>query len=176
MTCRLAALFTIALLVTPLRRVPAQAPPPCPANPCGVTVSGTLGMSSVARMSLSGTSGGITTLTPPKAADFSAGFKDSNGPLLTVSANTAVRVRVSPNAVTTWLKNGVSSAKPASELQWSTTGGAPFTTVTTATDLLATGGATTGLSKNITYRVTYSFTTDVPGTWTLPLVFTLVSP
>lgn len=177
MSSRTIKFATILALIASTESLSAQtAPAGCPANPCGVTVNGSMTMTSVAFMTLTGTNVGTTTLTPPKAADFSTGFLDSNGPSLTVRSNTAVRVRVSPNAVTAWLRNGIASSKNASELLWSTTGAAPFTPVTTVTDLLSTGSATAGQTKNITYRVLYSFTTDIPGTWTLPLIFTLVSP
>lgn len=176
MSSRAAKFATILALVCITDALSAQAPAACPANPCGVTVTGSMTMSSVALMTLTGTTAGTTALTAPNTADFTTGFKDTGGPQLTVRANTAVRVRVSPNAVSAWLKNGVASSKAASELLWSTTGAAPFTAVTSATDLIATGAATTGQSRTITYRVLYSFTTDTPGTWTLPLIFTLVSP
>lgn len=173
---RFTRLIAALLIAFPAQQAIAQAAAACPANPCGVTLTGSMGMNAAATMALSGAiSGNTTTLTPPTAASFQTGYQDSNGPILTVRSNTAVSVGLSSSA-STWQRNGGATTKSASHLQWSTTGAAPFTPVTTATSVLSTGAPTSGQSQTLTYRVQYQFTLDVPGTWTLPLVFTMVSP
>lgn len=146
----------------------------CSANPCPVDVSGTVTLNSAAQLALSST---MTTIAAPTAANFATGFATQGGPLVTVRANTAVRVVVSGGSAN-WTRNAALSPKPVGDLQWATTSGGSYVALTTGlstTNLLSTA-ATAGASNQIFYRMLLNWSTDIPGTYELPVIFTLVSP
>lgn len=151
-----------------------------PVTGCAFTSTGTLTVNTAASMSLSGAiTGVVTTLGAPGAADFAAGSKVTAGPRLTVKANTQVHVTIAASEAS-WRRNGtLTVAKNANQLAWGAALAGPFTPVTTGTGatVLSTAASDgTASFLDLFYRMQLSYTTDVPGTWTLPLVFTLTAP
>lgn len=146
----------------------------CSANPCTVPLTGSMSVNSVGTIALGAAT---TTLDAPRAADFQVGSRDTPGPTATVKANTGVRIVLSSTSAT-WTRNAGASTKPVGDLQWATTAGGAYVALTTGlstTNLLSTA-ATAGASQQVFYRTLWKWTQDAPGTYALPVVFTLVSP
>lgn len=148
----------------------AAAQPTCSGNPCTVPLSGTVTVNSVGTLALSG--GGVTSLNNPRAADFVAGFRESNGPSLTVRANASMRVVVTGAAWT--VPAGVT--KPIADMLWSKTSGTGYVALTTAGADFLSSAATAGLTQAVFYRTLWKFTQDRPGSYSMGVKYTLVSP
>lgn len=92
----------------------------------------------------------------------------SNGPTLTVSANAGYTLTASPNAAS-WSGPGT---KPATDLKMNVGGGsyAALGQVGTAT------AATASTSYVVGYNTIYNWTTDIPGSYSLVVNYTLTAP
>jgi hypothetical protein len=152
---------------------------PVPAGVCTTPpTSTTLTVGVMVQLTLSSTT---TALTAPAPADYDAGFVADQGPTATVKANQAWRLQISALAPTWTATNtepGVAArpGKPASDLLWGPAAGGPFTVIGTTPATAASGAATAGTPKNLYYRTLYDWTLDTPGSYTLTVVFTLLSP
>lgn len=151
---------------------------PIPAGNCTATTSTTLTIGSVMQLALNST---MTTLAAPAIADYDAGYVADNGPMATVKSNRAWRLQISAAAGTWTAVNtqpGVNARpnKPASDLQWSTAPGGPFTGLSTAAVNATTGGATAGTTATVSYHTLYSWAVDTPGSYSLTVIFTLIAP
>jgi hypothetical protein len=164
-----------ASMLSVSRPASAQAAlPTCAANPCTAPLSGTMAVNSVGVVELNAA---LTTLDAPRAADYVAGSHNTPGPTATVRANTGVRIVLSSTSAT-WTRNAAASTKPVGDLRWATTAGGTYVALTTGlstTNLLSTA-ATAGASQQVFYQTLWKWTQDGPGTYTLPIVFTMVSP
>jgi hypothetical protein len=143
------------------------------ASPCQVqnTVSATIPW--VARMEIAS----ATTLPSPTAQDFGAtGGKSTTTPTaLTVSANAGVTVTATA-ATAAW---SGPYAKPASDLRiFLPASPSTFLTLnnTTGQPVFNSTAATAATTVNIGYNVLYSWGTDVPGSYSLAVNYTLTSP
>lgn len=151
---------------------------PIPAGTCGASTSTTLTIGTVLQLALSSTA---TPLTPPSTADYDAAFVANSGPTATVKCNRSWRLQIGATAGTWTATNtqpGVAARanKPASDLQWSTGAGGPFTGLTVSSADATTGGATAGTTQSFFYRTLYDWTLDTPGSYSLTVVFTLTAP
>src|SRR3989441_10787497 len=127
---------------------------PIPAGTCTATTSTTLTVGLLIQLTLSSTT---TTLAPPALSDYDAGFVANQGPSATVKSNRAWRLQVSALAAiwtATSTQPGVVARpnKPASDLQWSTAAGGPFTGLTTVPVTAASGAATAAATTNPDYN------------------------
>lgn len=143
------------------------------ASPCRVqnTVSATIPW--VARMEIAS----ATTLPSPTAEDFgAAGGKSTTTPTsLTVSANAGVTVTATA-ATASW---SGPYAKPASDLRiFLPASPTTYLTMnnTTGQPVYTSATAASGATVNIGYNVLYSWGTDVPGSYSLAVNYTLTSP
>lgn len=137
-------------------------------SPTGTNV--TVTVNRIVRIVVTPTS---AALTAPTDVDFTAGgtttTDDINLQALLVRANVNWSLTATASAWT------APYAKPISDAAFSTTGGAPFTAFTGSAQTLSTGTATAGTTVNMSYRVNWALATDVPGTYTLPVAFTISS-
>jgi hypothetical protein len=121
----------------------------------------------------------FTPLTDPTETSFDNGFQDDVGVLTaTVKANLGWTLSIMAGAAN-WTPSGVGArpAKPAGDLQWSTSGGAPFTALTTSNAALNTSATGTASSSSVvSYRTLWDYTLDTPGTYALDVVFTVTAP
>jgi hypothetical protein len=143
------------------------------ASPCRVqnTVQATIPW--VARMEIAS----ATTLPSPTAEDFGAlGGKSTTSPTaLTVSANAGVTVTATA-ATAAW---SGPYAKPASDLRiFLPAAPTTFLTLnnTTGQPVFTSTAATAASTINIGYNVLYSWGSDVPGSYSLAVNYTLTSP
>lgn len=173
LTLALAGLLAIAL------GTPAAAQTSCNTAPsCSINNTASVTVPVVLKLTLSSAT---TSLTAPTVADYEAGFVNDAGPTATVEANRSWTLSVkSDPAVWTLSSGGANIAKAAGDLQWSVTGGAPFTLLTLlnvpAAAGTAGGSGAPGHSVSFTYHTLWSFLTDTPGTYTLTIVYTLSAP
>lgn len=154
----------------------ASAQTVCTGNPCSLTNTASVTVTAQLKLSLSSTT---TTLTSPDTTAFNNGFQDDPSMFTaTVKANTGWTLSVK-SAAATWTASGAGAraSKPAGDLQWSSTGGSPFTALTASNAQLATSGTgTSGTTKTISYHTLWDYTLDTPGTYSLGVVFTLSAP
>lgn len=94
---------------------------------------------------------------------------------LTIIANRSWTVAVSGDPSWRVSANGWSS-KPVSHVLWSTTATGTSTALATSGVTVATGVAGSSMVQVLYFRTLLSWTTDTPGTYTMPLSFSVVSP
>ncbi|HVT39053.1 MAG TPA: hypothetical protein VHE78_08405 [Gemmatimonadaceae bacterium] len=116
------------------------------------------------------------TLTAPTNADFVASGTttkvDLGAHVATVRANAAWTLTIQGAA---WTGTG-NNAKAVADLEYTKNGGTSYTTTTTSAVSLTTGAASGGTTVTVGYRTTWTLATDSPGTYTMPLTYTLSSP
>jgi hypothetical protein len=173
MTLRpLALVLAGAALLGLTQRASAQI---CTGNPCSVTNTASVTVGTVLKLALSSLS---STLTSPDTTAFNQGFQDDLTALTaTVKSNRAWSLKIS-GATATWGASGVGAraAKPVGDLAWSVTGGAPFTPLSTSATNIASAGGTAGTVSTVSYRTSWNYTLDTPGTYTMDVVFTATAP
>jgi hypothetical protein len=156
----------------PVTRLVAQS---CNA-PCSLTVNAaSLTPTDVLRLSLSSSS---VSFTAPVEADYTAAFKAANGPTVTAKANRAFHVTVDASSSTFGYSGALTNpGKPASDLQWATASGGPFSNnVGTAATLFSGSSGTAGTAQAIFFRTNLSYAVDRPGSYTLTVRYTLSAP
>jgi hypothetical protein len=128
----------------------------------------------ILRLSLDDTT---TAIPAPTETDFDAGSQDvASAITATVKANRGYTLNIRGGAAT-W--SGGSGTKAVGDLRWRTGGAAPGTAMTTSDAVVATTGAgTSGAGTNyaFTYNIAWSYASDTPGTYTLPVIFTATAP
>ena len=145
----------------------------CSANPCTVAVNASATVNQLLSLTLSSTS---TDLGTPTASDFDAGQLDAVGPNAQVKANTPWHVDVVGAAGTFgWTGTGTNPNKNASDLQWGTVAGTYGSNMGSSAALFS-GNATAGTSQDIFFRTLWSWASDIAGTYTLTINFTLAAP
>jgi hypothetical protein len=149
-------------------------------TPASCSVPGILTLTtfSVVSLQMSTTS---TSLAPPTAADFDAGFNVSTGPTLTIAANGPWTVHIRSESALWSATNASGGAparldKPAEDLGWSTASNGVFSPLSIVDANLATGAASGGNVRTVFLRTVYSWTLDTPGIYTLVVILTLTSP
>lgn len=133
-----------------------------------------LTISSVVRVSFPSSTIGLGTAT---AAEFAAGFGTPISVPVTVQANTGWALSIS-SPVSLWSAAPASARqnKPVGDLQWATAPGGPFTDLALASASVRAGGATALLTFPLYLRARYSFLLDSPGSYSLPVLFTVSAP
>jgi hypothetical protein len=165
------------VLCAPFTRSQAQATCNGGTN-CSVSVDMVVGISYVARLSINAPS---TSLGSISAADFALGSKDVTGPMITVQSNTPFRVEVQ-STQSTWQYSGSHSnpSKPSSDLLWSTASNGVYNASNVSTKFMPAGAgsspATASTSATIYFRTAWNWVGAPPGSYSLPISFTLVAP
>jgi hypothetical protein len=130
-----------------------------------------------------GMSSAVTTLTNPSADDVDAGnvLADA-GPSFTVKANRSWTLKIKSQNAASWTYVGSNAGvKPISDLAWSTAANGTFAAIT-ASDATFTSGASAsnGAAAQAFFKTSWAndFTSasNAPGTYSLPIVFTLSAP
>jgi hypothetical protein len=162
--------------------VAAPADAQCSGNTgtCNTTLGTTLTIGALVKLGMSTTN---TTLTPPTAdqVDIGATVADA-GPTFTIKANRSWTMNIKSSNAANWTYVGSNGGvKPIAQLTWSNAVAGTFVAIT-ATDALLTSGAssTAGTAAAVFFRTIYpaGFTNaaNAPGTYSLPVVFTLTAP
>lgn len=154
----------------------------CSANTgtCNTTLGTTLSIGTLVQLAMSTSA---TALTSPTAdqVDIGATIADA-GPTFTIKANRSWTMNIKSGNATNWTYVGSSGGvKPIGQLTWSNAVAGTFTAITATDAILASGAASTaGSAAAVFFRTIYpaGFTNaaNAPGTYSLPVVFTLTAP
>jgi hypothetical protein len=179
----LAASVATLLGAAPMMAQDCTLPNP-PGTTCTVSLATSATVLDVLHLNLSTIT--LDLLTPTEA-DYTAGFKDATAhPTATVKANRAWAVTVGPHSGAT--EFGFSGTltnphKTASDLVWAKTAGglgSPFSNLgasaTLSSSSIGTDGITASSKQDIFFRTKWFWASDVPGTYSLTVDFTLSAP
>jgi hypothetical protein len=124
-----------------------------------------------------------TALTNPTADDVAAGNTLANdGPQFTIKANRSWTLKIRSQNAASWTYVGSNAGvKPISDLAWSTSVGGTFVAITASDATFSSGASSTnGAAASAFFRTSWlsDFTSasNAPGTYSLPIVFTLTAP
>jgi hypothetical protein len=144
-------------------------------NPAAVTTYATVTVNTILRLTINDTS---TAIGSPTEADFDAGFQDVGAAVTaTVKSNRGWTLNIAGGAATWTGTGGASATKAVGDLRWRTGGAAPGTALTTSNVAINSGAnGTGGTATNVSYDIVWTYASDTPGTYTLPVVFTATAP
>ena len=146
----------------------------CTGNPCTVQVTASATVSDVLKLTLSGTTTGLGT---PTEADYDAGYKDVAGPTASVKSNRPWHVDVAGSGATFSYAGSLTNPnKPSSDLHWGTSAGTYANTMGSSAVLLSGTTGTGSASQPIFFRTLWTWASDVPGSYSLVINFTLAAP
>ena len=140
---------------------------------CTINTTTSLTIPVILRMTIGSATSSFGILT---SADYDTGQKVIAGPAVTVKANQSWNVQVASSATFWTASGGARANKPLADLLWGTTSGGSFTPVATAGAQFGNGTGTGGTVAPIYFRSLWNYATDSPGTYSVAVTFTLVSP
>jgi hypothetical protein len=162
--------------------VASQANAQCSGNAGSCNTTNTASVTVGALVKL-GMSSATTSLTNPAADDVDAGNVISDaGPTFSVKSNRSWTLKIKSQNAATWTYVGSNSGvKPISDLSWSTSSGGTFAAITNSDATFASGASSTnGAAAQAFFKTSWlsDFTSasNAPGTYSLPIVFTLTAP
>jgi hypothetical protein len=124
-----------------------------------------------------------TSLTSPTADQIEIGANIAdNGPSFTIKANRSWTLNLKTTNVSNWTYVGtLGGTKPISDLAWSNAAAGTFVGISSADALFTSGAsATNGTAAQVFFKTVWAagFTqpSNAPGTYSLPVVFTLSAP
>ena len=145
----------------------------CTGNPCSVQVTASATVTDILRLTLSSAT---ANLGSPSESDYDAGFLDAVGPTASVKANRPWHVDVAGGAaVFTYAGTLTNPNKPANQLLWGTAAGT-YGNNMGASAVLASGASGGSASQAIYFRTLWSWASDVAGSYSLVVNFTLAAP
>ena len=150
------------------------------AGTCTTTNTASVTVGALVKLGMTSTT---TALTNPTADDVDVGHVLADaGPSFTVKANRSWTLKIKSQNAASWTYVGSDAGvKPISDLAWSTSAGGTFAAITAA-DATFTSGASSsnGAASQAFFRTSWTsdFTSasNAPGTYSLPIVFTLTAP
>jgi hypothetical protein len=147
-------------------------------NSCSTTNTASVTIGALVQLEMSSTT---TSLTSPTVADLGGSVAD-NGPTFVVHANQAWTLSIKSGNATNWTYTGSESGvKPIGDLTWSSASNGTFAALTASDATLASGSASTDNTAaavffETLYSADYSDPSVRPGSYSLPVVFTLSAP
>ena len=178
------SLALVAVVANPASAQTCNVEPPSSPGTLTCTVAHNLGatVAKTAKLALSSASTTISSATGPTVADFEASEgaglgSQFTGPVVTAKSNTPYTVSFTYTATFT------ASLKVASDVAYSKnavvgTCGASFTSLPAAPaaqSVIPAGVATASTQSQICFKVRWVWTTDAPGSYTLPLTFNITA-
>jgi hypothetical protein len=150
------------------------------AGTCNTTNTASVTVGALVKL---GMSSAITTLTNPTADDVDAGNVIADaGPSFTIKANRSWTLKIKSQNAANWTYVGSDAGvKPIGDLAWSTAAGGTFAAITAADATFTSGASSTnGTAAQAFFKTSWTsdFTSasNAPGTYSLPIVFTLTAP
>ena len=159
----------------------SQANAQCSSNTGSCNTTNTASVTVGALVKL-GMSSATTTLTAPSVTDIESALSlDNAGPTFTVKANRSWTLKVKSFNATNFDYLGTDSGvKPISDLSWATTSGGSYSAITASDATVASGASSNSTAVNSFFRTSwaggFSAASNAPGTYSLPIVFTLTAP
>ena len=174
--------FILAAMVLGSTISVTQANAQCSGNAGSCNTTNTASVSVNALVKL-GMGAAATSLTSPTADQVEVGANIADaGPSFTIKANRSWTLNIKTTNASGWTYVGSNGgSKPASDLTWSNAVAGSFVGIST-TDALFTSGAsaTNGAAAQVFFKTVWAagFTqpSNAPGTYSLPVVFTLSAP
>jgi len=109
--------------------------------------------------------------------DVAAGVANPTSASFTVRGNRAWTVQISGASATWSATGGAWASKPVSDLRWSLLSTGATTAMSLTPVTVTSGAATSGsASKTVYLRPAVHWATDLPGTYTIGVVFTMTTP
>ncbi len=150
------------------------------AGSCFTTNTASVSVNALVKLGMSATT---TTLTSPTAdqVDLGATVAD-NGPSFTIKANRSWTLNVKTTNAANWTYVGSNGGtKPISDLTWSNASAGTYVGISSSDAPFLTGAsATNGTAAQAFFKTVWAagFTqpSNAPGTYSLPIVFTLSAP
>jgi hypothetical protein len=150
------------------------------AGSCNTTNTASVSVNALVKL---GMSGAATSLTSPTADQIEAGAVIADaGPSFTVKANRSWTLNIKTTNPTVWTYAvAFAGTKPISDLTWSNAVAGTFNNIGTSDAVFLSGAsATNGLAAQAFFRTVWAAgfvqPSNVPGTYSLPVVFTLSAP
>lgn len=147
---------------------------------CTTTNTASVSVGALVKLGMSSAS---TALTNPTADNIDAGNTLADaGPSFTIKANRSWTLKIKSQNAANWTYVGSDAGvKPIADLAWSTAVGGTFAAITAADATFASGASSTnGTAAQAFFRTSWAsdFTSasNAPGTYSLPVVFTLSAP
>jgi hypothetical protein len=159
----------------------SQANAQCSSNSgsCNTTNTASVTVGALVKLAMSSAA---TTLTAPSVTDIESALSlDNVGPVFTVKANRSWNLKVKSFNATNFDYVGTDGGvKPISDLSWATTSGGSYLAVTASDVSVASGASSNSTTVNSFFRTSwaggFSAASNAPGTYSLPIVFTLTAP
>ncbi len=149
-------------------------------NSCGLTNTVTATVLNLVKLQMTTTG---TTLSSPTADQVETGVTlADNGPAFTIKANRSWTLNIKTTNPSQWTYVGSNGgAKPISDLTWSNAPAGTFTGISSVDAPFTTGaGASNGAAAQVYFKTLWAagFTqpSNAPGTYSMPVVFTLSAP
>jgi len=150
------------------------------AGSCNTTNTASVSVNALVKL---GMSSATTTLTSPTADQVEVGANLADaGPSFTVKANRSWTLNIKTTNASTWTYVGSNGgSKPVSDLSWSNAVAGTYAGISSTDALFLSGAsATNGLAAQAFFKTVWAagFTqpSNAPGTYSLPVVFTLSAP
>jgi hypothetical protein len=150
------------------------------AGSCNTTNTASVAVNALVKLGMSGTT---TSLTSPTADQVEAGALIADaGPSFTVKANRSWTMNIKTTNATIWTYAGsFAGTKPISDLTWSNAVAGTYANIGTSDALFLSGaGATNGAAAQAFFKTVWAAgfaqPSNAPGTYSLPVVFTLSAP
>lgn len=150
------------------------------AGSCNTTNTASVAVNALVKLGMSGTT---TSLTSPTADQVEVGATLADvGPTFTVKANRSWTLNIKTTNAANWTYVGSNGGtKPISDLTWSNAVAGSYVGISSSDALFLSGAsATNGLAAQAFFKTVWAagFTqpSNAPGTYSLPVVFTLSAP
>ena len=150
------------------------------AGSCNTTNTASVSVNALVKL---GMGAATTSLTSPTADQVEVGATIADaGPTFTIKANRSWTLNVKTTNPASWTYVGTNGGnKPISDLTWSNAAAGTFVGISTTDALFLSGAsATNGAAAQAFFRTVWAagFTqpSNAPGTYSLPIVFTLSAP
>ena len=150
------------------------------AGSCNTTNTASVSVNALVKLGMSGTT---TSLTSPTADQVEVGAIIADaGPTFTIKANRSWTLNLKTTVPSTWTYVGSNGGtKPISDLTWSNAVGGTFVGISTSDQLFLSGAAASnGTAAQAFFKTVWAAgfaqPSNAPGTYSLPLVFTLSAP
>jgi hypothetical protein len=150
------------------------------AGTCNTTNTASVTVGALVKL---GMTSATTTLTNPTADDVDLGHVIADvGPIFTVKANRSWTLKIKSQNAASWSYVGSDAGvKPIGDLAWSTSAVGTFAAITAADATFTSGasssnGATSQAFFKTSWTSDFTSASNAPGTYSLPIVFTLTAP
>jgi hypothetical protein len=119
-------------------------------------------------------------LGSPDYSDFNRGYSEAGGQAIEVRSNDDWELYIRASQANWTGTGGGRGNKPREDLQWSIDPGGSFAGISgnnaASNVFVIAGPATVSQPVHLYFRVLWNWSLDGPGTYTLPVVFTLSAP